>query len=154
MMNLALHLQDFNIKAAWTFTSSGHGRSPCDGLGAVVKSGARKDLLKKGPEAAFCLAKDFYQFTLEKTSRILYTVKSGSSTKSTNLPIDEAKEESTDEEIDVTSSRLNRSIEVRWIGEEEVEATFQRVLKKRWSTLSTKSNEFIALNFTIFSSTT
>ncbi|CAF5140176.1 unnamed protein product, partial [Rotaria sp. Silwood1] len=41
MMNLAVHLQDFNVKAAWTFTSSGHGRSPCDGLGAFVKSTAR-----------------------------------------------------------------------------------------------------------------
>ncbi|CAF4975031.1 unnamed protein product [Rotaria sp. Silwood1] len=90
MMNLAVHLQDFNVKAAWTFTSSGHGRSPCDGLGAFVKSTARKYLLKQGPGVAFCSAKDFYQFTLEKTSRILYTVKSERSTKTTNLSIDQS----------------------------------------------------------------
>ncbi|CAF4388945.1 unnamed protein product, partial [Rotaria magnacalcarata] len=124
MLNLALHQQDFAIKAAWTFTSSGHGKSPCDGLGAVVKSAARKYLLKQGPEAAFCSAKDFYQFALEKTSRIFCSTKPGLHSQTSNSVIDYIENESTDEETDLTTSRPTRSIEVRWLDEEEVEETF------------------------------
>ena len=108
MLNLALHQQDFAIRAAWTFTSSGHGKSPCDGLGAVVKSAARKYLLKQDPEAAFCSAKDFYQFTLEKTVRTLSSIKAVFSRKSSDNNIND----------------------------EEAEKTFQKVLKIRLSELS------------------
>ena len=56
--NLPYHYQDFSLEAAWTFNSSGHGKGPCDGLGAVVKSAARKHLLKQGPEGSFSTAKE------------------------------------------------------------------------------------------------
>jgi hypothetical protein len=67
--NLLYHYQDFSLEAAWTFSSSGHGKGPCDGLGAVVKSAARKYLLKQGPEGSFSTAKEFYLFTREKVSQ-------------------------------------------------------------------------------------
>ena len=60
IMNLALHHQDFGIEVGWTFSSSVHGKNPCDGLGAVVKSSARKYLLKQGPEEAFSSAKKIF----------------------------------------------------------------------------------------------
>ena len=132
MMNLALYSQDFNVKAGWTFTSFGHGISPCDGLGAVVKSATSRYLLKQDPEAAFSSAKEFYQFTLEKTSRMLSPAQPTRLAKPPEFSVDEAEEESTDEETDFTTSRPDRSIEVRWIDEEEeVERTFQTVLKQR-----------------------
>lgn len=89
-MNLSLHKEDFGIKAAWTFTSSGHGKSPCDDPRAVVKSSARKYLLKGDPEMTFISAKDFYTFTLQKNSRTSSQTKcadrnkSSSSTSSVN----------------------------------------------------------------------
>ena len=144
MMNLSLHEHDFGIKAAWTFTSSGHGKSPCDGLGAVVKSAARRHLLKQGPEAAFCSAKDFYEFTLEKTGQTASSTKSiflsNSSNNSANM---ENSDYSSDEETPTIISCPTRSIEVKWLDEAEVEKTFQRVLKIRWGELSAKSNAFI-----------
>ncbi|CAF1533579.1 unnamed protein product [Rotaria sordida] len=133
-----------DLKAAWTFTSSGHGKSPCDGLGAAVKSPARKYLLKRGPEVAFCSAKDFYQFTLDNCSRTLSSTKPVGLNKSTSNTIDIDTNDSTDDEIDTIPSRPIRSIEVRWLDEKEVEETFQRVLKARWSKLSTKGNTFIS----------
>ena len=150
MLNLALHQQDFAIRAAWTFTSSGHGKSPCDGLGAVVKSAARKYLLKQDPEAAFCSAKDFYQFTLEKTSRIFCSKIPAIHSETSNSVIDYIENESTDEETDLTTSRPTRSIEVRWLDEEEVEETFRNVLKMRWTKLATKGNKSITPNSPIY----
>lgn len=149
-MNLSLHQQDFGIKAVWTFTSSGHGKSPCDGLGAAVKSAARKYLLKKGPEAAFCSAKDFFQFTLENTSRTLSLTKDISRSKSSNSTIATDNNDSSDEETNTIAKRHTRSIEVRWLNEEEVEKTFQTVLKPRWSQLSAKGNVLISLKPSIF----
>ena len=151
MLNLFLHKKDFGIDAVWTFTSSGHGKSSCDGLGAVVKSAARKHLLKQGPEAAFCSARDFYQFTLDKTSRTLSSTKSTCPREPSNSAIgNDNKDYSSDEEIDTIASRPKSSIEVRWLDEEEVEDTFQKVLKIRWSKLSPKSNNFISPIYSIF----
>ena len=142
-MNLALHHQDFGIEAGWTFSSSGHGKSPCDGLGAVVKSSARKYLLKHGPEAAFTSAKDFYQYILEKMNRSMssttYMRRSIPNTNAIDIDIND----SSDEEVSEILSRPTRSIEVRWLDEEYVEETFQKVLKSRWSNLSTKGNACI-----------
>ena len=56
MRNLGLHSEDFNIKAAWTFTSSGHGKSSCDGIGIAAKSAARGYSLRQDPEADFYTA--------------------------------------------------------------------------------------------------
>ncbi|CAF2956601.1 unnamed protein product [Rotaria sp. Silwood2] len=150
MMNLSLHQQDFSIKAVWTFTSSGHGKSPCDGLGAVVKSAARKYLLKRDPEVAFCSAKDFYQFTLENTSRTLSSTSTAPSSKPNKMTIDADNNDSTDEGNDMIVSRSIRSIEVRWLDEKEVEDTFRKVLKARRSKLSTKGNAFILSKSSIF----
>ena len=151
IMNLSFHQQDFGIKAAWTFTSSGHGKSPCDGLGAATKSPARKYSLRQGPEKAFCSAKDFFKFTLENTSRTLSSTKYIRQSKAFNSTIDTDNNDSSDEEISTVTSRHTRSIEVKWLDEEEVEETFQTVLKPRWNQLSTRGNNFILLEiFYIF----
>ena len=51
--------------------------------------------------------------------------------------------DSSDEEVSEILSCSTRSIEVRWLDEEYVEETFQKVLKPRWSNLSTKCNACI-----------
>ena len=48
--------------------------------------------------------------------------------------------DSSDEEVSEILSRPTRSIEVRWLDEEYVEETFQKMLKSRWSNLCTKGN--------------
>ena len=53
MYNLADHHADFHIQASWTFSAAGHGKDPCDGIGAVIKSTATQHLLKGGPSASF-----------------------------------------------------------------------------------------------------
>ena len=114
-MNLALHHQDFRIEAGWIFSSSDYGTSPCDGLEAVVKSSARKYLLKQGPEAAFTSAKTFYQFILEKMNRSMFsTTYLRRSIPNTNT-IDIDINDSSDEEVSEILLRPIRSIEVRWL---------------------------------------
>jgi len=138
------------LKAAWTFTSFGHGKSPCDGFGAVVKSAVRKYLLKQRPEAAFCTAKDFYQFTLEKINRTFYSTKPVLQNQKFNTTVVSNNNHSTDEEVNTIAKHSTRSIKVKWVNEKDVEKTFQKVLKTRWSKLSSKSNVFISLKSVIF----
>ena len=128
-MNLGLHHQDFGIEAGRTFSSSGHGKSPCDGLGVVVKSSARKYLLKQGPEATFTSAKDFYQFILEKMnwsmSSTTYMRRSIPNTNTIDIDING----SSDEEVSEILPRPTRSIEVRWLDEEYVEENISKSIK-------------------------
>ena len=48
MLNLAYHSDDFGLDAAWTFTATGHGKGAGDGVGAFLKSTARRATLSKG----------------------------------------------------------------------------------------------------------
>jgi hypothetical protein len=141
ILNLALHHQDFAFEAGWTFSSAGHGKSECDGLGAAVKSAARKYLLQQGPEVAFSDAKDFYRFARDKINR---TIPSKRSVRPQEIVINGAGiNSSSDEETGETVSQSARSIEIRWLAEKDIEHVFQTVLKTRWNKLSTKSNLII-----------
>ncbi|CAF4494941.1 unnamed protein product, partial [Rotaria sp. Silwood2] len=60
------HFKNFHIEASWTFSASGHGKGPCDGIGAVVKPTATNYLLKGGPDASFSSPKQFYEWCFEK----------------------------------------------------------------------------------------
>ncbi|CAF1502656.1 unnamed protein product [Adineta ricciae] len=127
-------------KAAWTFTSSGHGKSGCDGLGAAVKSGGRKHSLKGGSAAAFTTAKDFYAFTLKKYSRAPHEPKVTHSNESSDASSITTNDELTDDEMDTISTNSKSSIEVRWLHADEVEETFEQHLKNQWNKLSEKSD--------------
>jgi hypothetical protein len=61
MYNLIYHKEDFDIEACWTFSASGHGKGPCDGIGATVKSTATRSVLTTGK--GFLSVEDFYNFT-------------------------------------------------------------------------------------------
>ncbi|CAF3161507.1 unnamed protein product, partial [Rotaria sp. Silwood2] len=55
------HKDDFNIEACWTFSATGHGKGPCDGIGATVKSSASRSILMSG--TIISTVDDFYYFT-------------------------------------------------------------------------------------------
>ena len=46
-INLCHHEEDFNIKAAWNFFATSHGKSPCDGIGGTAKRTARHASLQR-----------------------------------------------------------------------------------------------------------
>lgn len=61
ILNLVHHRKDFGLDACWTFTVTGHGKSAGDGIGAVLKSTARRASLSKN--ILLSSAKDFYEFS-------------------------------------------------------------------------------------------
>ncbi|CAF2963048.1 unnamed protein product [Rotaria sp. Silwood2] len=63
IFNLAHHKHDFGLEACWTFSSSGHGKGACDGLGATVKSVATRSIITSG--ISISSAEEFYQFTMQ-----------------------------------------------------------------------------------------
>jgi hypothetical protein len=60
MLNLAYHRDDFGLDAAWTFTATGHGKGAGDGVGAFLKSTARRATLSKGVRISS--SKDLFDF--------------------------------------------------------------------------------------------
>ena len=138
MTNLLYHDQDFSLEAAWTFSSAGHGKGPCDGLGAVVKSAARKHLLKQGPEGSFSTAKEFYRFTRDRAIQMVSASRNTHPREDTLNYVNINADESSDEEGEMSVADPLPSIEVRWLDETEVSKTFESILKPRWDRLSSK----------------
>ena len=46
-INLCLHKEDFGLDAEWVFFATSHGKSPCDGIGGVVKRHVAKRSLQR-----------------------------------------------------------------------------------------------------------
>ena len=61
MLNLVYHKVDFGLDASWSFSVTGHGKGAGDGVGALLKSTARRAKLSK----SFLLSspKDFYELS-------------------------------------------------------------------------------------------
>ncbi|CAF3155634.1 unnamed protein product [Rotaria socialis] len=67
MLNLIKHNEDYQYKAEWIFYSTSHGKGPVDGLGAVVKSAARRETMRAdGPQKSFLTPVEFYKFLKQK----------------------------------------------------------------------------------------
>ena len=60
IFNLIHHKIDFELEASWTFTSTGHGKSAGDGIGATLKSTATRATLSKN--ILLSTPKDFFEF--------------------------------------------------------------------------------------------
>ncbi|CAF3077019.1 unnamed protein product [Rotaria socialis] len=116
MYNLAHHHADFNIVASWTFSATGHGKGPCDGVGAVVKSTATQHLLKGGPNASFSSPKQFYEWCFEKNDRMV---------------IARRRRIDTSKSLPNQIPEPNRPIEVRWLSGDVVNKEFEDCLRKR-----------------------
>ena len=61
IFNLIHHKIDFELEASWTFTSTGHGKSAGDGIGATLKSTATRATLSKN--ILLSTPKDFSEFS-------------------------------------------------------------------------------------------
>jgi hypothetical protein len=127
MYNLVHHSRDFAVDASWTFSATGHGKGPCDGLGAVVKSTATQHLLRGGPGASFLDAKQFYEWCLEKNDRMV---------------IARPRRTMTNSNLSMAMNEPNRPIEVRWLSRQSIESEYEVVLRPRWNRLSTKGIVF------------
>ncbi|CAF4418523.1 unnamed protein product [Rotaria magnacalcarata] len=67
MLNLIKHYEDYQYKAEWIFYSTSHEKGPVDGLGAVVKSAARRETMRAdGPQKALLSPVEFYDFLKQK----------------------------------------------------------------------------------------
>ena len=63
--NVYFFYQDFQIVAEWHFFASGHGRSPCDGIGGCIKRFASLYCLKNTqPGSQITTAKRLYEWAL------------------------------------------------------------------------------------------
>lgn len=71
MWFLGLHNEIFGVPGVWHFHCSGHGKSPCDGVGASLKNIIRRRALKETPAATtkpILNALDIYRWSLEEPS--------------------------------------------------------------------------------------
>ncbi|CAF3181745.1 unnamed protein product, partial [Rotaria sp. Silwood2] len=64
ILNLIHHKADFGLDACWTFTATSHGKAAGDGIGAVLKSTARRVTLSKN--ILLSTPKDFYEFSRQQ----------------------------------------------------------------------------------------
>jgi hypothetical protein len=67
------HNDHFGVGARWNYLESGHGKGPCDGLGASIKRGA--DMASRQWKVLIQNAEDFYAWakqTEENGSKIKY----------------------------------------------------------------------------------
>lgn len=122
---MAHHYADFGVLATWTFSASGHGKGPCDGLGAVVKSTATQYLLKGGPHVSFSSPKDFFDWCYKRNDRMLIgrPARTNTSNAASNY-----------------IAEPNRPIEIRWLCSNDIQYEYENVLKQRWDRLSSKGN--------------
>ena len=120
---MANHRADFHIQASWTISAAGHGKGPCDGIGAVVKSTATQHLLKGGPNASFSSPKGFFEWCFAKNDRIVISRPSRTTT---------LQSEST------YMAEPNCPIEVRWLSADTINKEYDSILMSRWKCLSSK----------------
>ncbi|CAF3374095.1 unnamed protein product [Rotaria sp. Silwood2] len=121
--NLTHHHQDFQIEASCSFSSSGHGKGPCDGVGAVVKSTTTQHLLKDGSNASFSTSKQFFEWCVEKNDRMVVA-------RSRRM-----------EASNWSSTYMfepNHPLEVRWLSADVINNEFENRLMPRWNLLFSK----------------
>jgi hypothetical protein len=120
---LAHHRRDFNLEGPWTFNTTGHGKGPCDGVGAVIKSTATPYLLKGEPQASFSSPKEFVEWCFQKNDRMM-VAKPRPINASNSIP--------------ARMPEPNRPVEIRWLSADDINSEANQVLIPRWSELSSK----------------
>ena len=61
-LNLTFHKQDFGLDATWNFFATGHGKSPCDGLGGTIKRKLSNESLKRPRANQILSCSEAYEF--------------------------------------------------------------------------------------------
>ncbi|KAJ8666886.1 hypothetical protein QAD02_008548 [Eretmocerus hayati] len=62
-VNLIQHEEDFGLKDEWHFHVTTHGKNACDGIGATIKSTARRESLQKGSSGHILTPSELYHWT-------------------------------------------------------------------------------------------
>ena len=60
--NLTYHVQDFGLNASWSFFATSHGKSPCDGVGGMVKRALTQASLKRPTANQILSTEAAYEF--------------------------------------------------------------------------------------------
>ena len=60
--NLCMHMQDFGLNAEWNFFATAHGKSPCDGIGGIVKRATAVESLKRTRINQIMTPEEMYKF--------------------------------------------------------------------------------------------
>lgn len=123
MYNLVHHRTDFKIEASWTSSASGHGKGPCDGIGAVVKSMATQHLLKGGPTASFTSAEEFFRWCFQKNDRMVFARPCSTASSCSGR---------------IQMPEPNRPIEIRWLPSTVINDVYDAKLQPRWNQLSSR----------------
>jgi hypothetical protein len=69
-LNLCYHLEDFGINAEWSFHTTSHGKSECDGIGAGAKRMASKGSLQRPDSDQITTAFKMFEFCSQQKSKI------------------------------------------------------------------------------------
>ena len=64
-VNLAFHMQNFNLEAECHFFATSHGKGPCDGLGGTIKREAARASLQRPLEGQIQTALQLYEWAKE-----------------------------------------------------------------------------------------
>ena len=68
--NLAEHKSDFGVEADWSFSATGHGKGPWDGLAGSAKREAALESLRRSSMNPIQTPLDFYQFVKKKFQKV------------------------------------------------------------------------------------
>lgn len=68
--NITYHEQDFGLKAEWNFFATSHGKSACDGIGAVIKRAAYKASLQRSVSNHILTPNDLFKFAAKEVTGI------------------------------------------------------------------------------------
>lgn len=60
--NLIHHYEDFSVEVEWHFHATAHGKNACDGIGASVKSNARRASLRKISDNYILTPQNLYEW--------------------------------------------------------------------------------------------
>ena len=74
--NICKHMDDFALKCEWHFFASCHGKSSCDGIGAIVKRSVSKASLQRVFQKQILTPEDMFQYcneNLNKNIKFFYT---------------------------------------------------------------------------------
>lgn len=67
ILNLTYHRTDFGIPAVWSFSSTAHGKSAVDGIGAAVKHRATRRVLSGKTSDAILTPQELFRFAQKDT---------------------------------------------------------------------------------------
>ena len=70
--NLTHHFQDFNLEASWSFFATSHGKSPCDGVGGMVKRKLAQASLKRPIDNQILSTEDAYTFCKDEITSVTF----------------------------------------------------------------------------------